>query len=282
MPKDSSKNSIKEIIKDSKTKIKAIKKDSKEQIKAVKKKTLEILSSKDTIYAKNLELLNQREKEALIPKRYSIGEEIFNSVSHGIGAGLSIAALVLLILQSVTHAPQADKVFYVTGFTIFGTTLIVLYLMSTLYHALTPYHVKKVFGVFDHSSIYLLISGTYTPFCLGVLRQNGGWWLFGIIWGLTVIGITCYAVFRSKMRLFSAISYIIMGWLICLFWKTLKANVPIISIQFLLIGGAFYTLGVIFYALKKIKWTHCIWHLFVLAGSIFHFFSVFLSVGGRT
>lgn len=273
-----SKNLIKEIKNNSKAEIKTIKKNAKEQIKAVKRRTLETLASKETVYAKKLEIQKQRDAEALIPKRYTIGEEIFNSVSHGIGAGLSIAAIVLLIVRAAVYAPQAEKGFYITGFALFGAMLIVLYLMSTLYHALTPYHVKKIFGVFDHSSIYLLISGTYTPFCLGVLRQHGGWLLFGIIWGLTVAGITSYAIFGSKMRLFSAISYVIMGWLICFYWKPLKANVPQATITFLLAGGIAYTVGVIFYALKKIKWTHCVWHLFVVAGSILHFFSVFYSL----
>ena len=269
----------KEIIKNSKTEIKNIKKNAKEQIKAVKRQTLETLASKEAAYAKKLEIQKQREAEAQIPKRYTIGEEIFNSVSHGIGAGLSIAAIVLLIVRAAVYAPQAEKAFYITGFALFGAMLIVLYLMSTLYHALTPYHVKKIFGVFDHSSIYLLISGTYTPFCLGVLRQHNGWWLFGIIWGLTIIGITLYAVFGSKMRLLSAITYVIMGWLICIYWKPLTANVPPQTVHFLLAGGIVYTIGVIFYALKKIKWTHCVWHLFVLGGSILHFFSVFYSLG---
>ena len=269
----------KEIIKNSKAEIKNIKKNAKEQIKAVKRQTLETLASKETAYAKKLEIQKQREAEAQIPKRYTIGEEIFNSVSHGIGAGLSIAALVLLIVRAAVFAPQNEKGFFITGFALFGAMLIVLYLMSTLYHALTPYHVKKIFGVFDHSSIYLLISGTYTPFCLGVLRQHNGWWLFGIIWGLTIAGISLYAIFGSKMRLLSAITYVIMGWLVCIYWKPLTANVPAQTVHFLLAGGIVYTVGVIFYALKKIKWTHCIWHLFVLAGSILHFFSVFLSLG---
>ena len=269
----------KEIIKNSKAEIKNIKKNAKEQIKAVKRQTLETLASKETAYAKKLEIQKQREAEAQIPKRYTIGEEIFNSVSHGIGAGLSIAALVLLIVRAAVFAPQSEKGFFITGFALFGAMLIVLYLMSTLYHALTPYHVKKIFGVFDHSSIYLLISGTYTPFCLGVLRQHNGWWLFGIIWGLTIAGISLYAIFGSKMRLLSAITYVIMGWLVCIYWKPLTANVPAQTVHFLLAGGIVYTVGVIFYALKKIKWTHCVWHLFVLAGSILHFFSVFLSLG---
>lgn len=271
-------NVIKDIKKDAKTQIKKIKKESKEQIKAIKQQTLETLASKDTVYARKLEIQKRHAEEALLPKRYSIGEEIFNSITHGVGAGLAIAALALLIVRAVRYAPQDQKGFYITGFTLFGVMLIILYLISTLYHALTSYHVKKVFGVFDHSSIYLLISGTYTPFCLGVLRQHGGWYLFGIIWSLTILGITFYAIFGSKMRLLSVITYVIMGWLICLYWKPLKANVPAATITFLLAGGIVYTLGVIAYALKKIKWAHCIWHLFVLGGSILHFFSVFYSL----
>lgn len=273
-----SQNLVKAIKSDCKDQIKSIRNDAKAQIKAVKRRTLEILASKEASYAKKLEIQKQRDAEALIPKRYTIGEEIFNSVSHGIGAGLSIAALVLLIVRAAVYAPQNEKAFFITGFALFGAMLIILYLMSTLYHALTPYHVKKIFGIFDHSSIYLLISGTYTPFCLGVLRQHGGWLLFGIIWGLTIVGIISYAIFGSKMRLLSAVTYVIMGWLICFYWKQLRATVPTETIFFLLAGGIVYTLGIIFYALKKIKWTHCVWHLFVLAGSILHFFSVFYSL----
>lgn len=273
------KNISVEIKAEERNEIAKIKKQAKEAIKKVKQQTLQTLASVDTIYAHKLEIQKQREREAAIPKRYSLGEEIFNSISHGVGAGLSIAGLALLIVRAVYFAPRTGIGFYITGFTVFGVTLIILYLMSTLYHALTLYHVKKVFGIFDHSSIYLLISGTYTPFCLGALRQQGGWWLFGLIWGFAIIGITLYAVFGSKMRLFSGITYVIMGWLIVFARKLLTASVPLITMQFLLAGGVAYTVGIIFYALKKLKWTHCIWHLFVLAGSILHFFSIYYSIG---
>jgi hemolysin III len=146
--------------------------------------------------------------------------------------------------------------------------------MSTLYHALTPYGVKKVFAVFDHSSIYLLIAGTYTAFCLSALRGKLGWTLFGVIWALAFAGITCYAIFGSRMRLLSLFTYIPMGWIIIFAAKPMYYALPHTSLLFLILGGCAYTVGTIFYALKKIKWTHCIWHVFVLAGSIFHFFSV--------
>lgn len=269
---------VKSIKLEAKEQIKQIKTEKKAQIAAVKTQTVQKLASESVKYQRKLEKQNQRRVEAQIPKRYSVGEEIFNSVSHGVGTGLSIAALVLLIVRAVFYAPARQKGFYVTGFAIFGSTLIVLYLMSTLYHALTPYHVKKIFGIFDHSSIYLLISGTYTPFCLGVLRVSGGWWLFGAVWFLTVLGIVFYAIFGSKMRAFSAGSYLVMGWLICFFWKPLQAGVNPLCVRFLIAGGIVYTIGIIFYALKKIKWTHCVWHLFVLGGSVLHFFSVYYSL----
>jgi hemolysin III len=216
----------------------------------------------------------KREREAALPKRYTAGEEICSSITHGIGTGLAIAALAILVTKAVRYAPADGKTFYVIGFAIFGATLVILYLMSTLYHALTPYSVKKIFAVFDHSSIYLLIAGTYTAICLSALRGTLGWALFGIIWALAAAGITLYAIFGSKMRMLSLFTYLPMGWLIVFAGKPAIAAVPWESMKLLLLGGAFYTVGSIFYALKKIKWTHCVWHVFVLAGSAAHFFSV--------
>jgi hemolysin III len=214
----------------------------------------------------------KREREAALPKRYTAGEEICSSITHGIGAGLSIVALAMLILRAA--AMQGDGgAFYIAGFAVFGASLFILYLMSTLYHALTPYGVKKVFAVFDHCSIYLLIAGTYTAFCLSALRGPLGWTLFGIIWTLAAAGITLYAVFGNRMRMLSLFTYLPMGWLIVFAGKPALAAIPRESMKLLLLGGVFYTVGSIFYALKKIKWTHCVWHVFVLAGSASHFFS---------
>lgn len=201
---------------------------------------------------------------------YTLGEEITNSVTHGIGTALAIAALVLLILKAKSR-PDISVVSYV----IFGVSLIVLYLFSTIYHAL-PLSTKKVFGIFDHNSIFILIAGTYTPFCLSVLKGALGWTLFGIIWGLAVLGITFYSIFGSRIKIISVIMYIIMGWLIILATGKLKARLPSVSFTLLLAGGAAYTVGCIFYALKKVKWMHSIWHLFVIAGSVLHFFSIYL------
>ena len=212
------------------------------------------------------------------PKRYSIGEEIFNSITHGIGVGLAIAGLVLLIVRAVRHAPQEFLGSYVTGVSLFGASMIILYLMSTLYHALTPYGAKKVFAIFDHCSIYILIAGTYTPFCLAFLRGALGWSIFGVIWGLAVLGIVFYSIFGSRMRLLSVITYILMGWMIIFAFKSVKQAISSTSLAFLLSGGVAYMVGVIFYAMKKIKWTHCIWHLFVLMGTVLHFFSVMFAI----
>lgn len=223
----------------------------------------------------------RRQREELnrtMPKRYTLGEEIFNSVSHGIGAGLSIAGIVLLIVRAVTHSPADQHGIFITSFTIYGASLLLLYIMSTLYHALTPYVAKNVFAVFDHCSIYILIAGTYTPIVLTDLPKALGWTFFGIIWGLAAFGCTMYAVFKSRMRTLSAITYLPMGCLILTALKPLSECMPAISIKYLIIGGALYVAGWPFYMMKKKKWMHCIFHLFVLAGSIFHFFSIYLSI----
>jgi hemolysin III len=215
-----------------------------------------------------------------IKTRYTLGEEIASAITHGIGTALSIAGLVLLIVKAA-YAPDSYKASYIVSFTIFGTSLIILYAASTLYHALKNPIAKKVFGIFDHSSIYLLIAGTYTAYCLTVLRGALGWTIFGIIWGLAATGITFYAIFGSKMRTLSAITYIPMGLIILLVACPVKTNLIAISGDntswyCLLIGGACYLVGTAFYAMKKIKWTHSVWHLFVIAGSTMHFFSFYL------
>lgn len=216
-------------------------------------------------------------------KRYTLGEEIANAITHGLGAALSIAGLVLLCIRAVLRSPAEYTAQYVIAFTVFGASLFILYISSTLYHALTNPGAKKVFGILDHSSIYLLIAGTYTAYCLTALRGQTGWTLFGIIWALAIAGITCYSIFGSKMRKLSAVTYIPMALIVLLAGNTVKERLFAVSGNnlswiFLLLGGACYILGTAFYALKKIKWTHFVWHLFVIAGSVMHFYSVFLSI----
>jgi hemolysin III len=201
---------------------------------------------------------------------YTIGEEIASSITHGIGAALSIAALVILV---VLAAKQGDA-WRIVSFSVYGTTLILLYLASTLYHAIQHRGAKKVFRILDHSSIFLLIAGTYTPFLLVSLRGRWGWSLFGVIWALAITGIVFKAIFIHRMKKLSVVIYILMGWLILIALKPMLANIPKAGLWWLAGGGLAYTGGVVFYAMKSVKFAHAVWHLFVLAGSICHFFAI--------
>lgn len=209
---------------------------------------------------------------------YTLGEEIANAITHGIGAGLAVAALVLLIVRAAVNAPAGYVGGYVVGYTIFGASLFLLYLISTLYHALPPSKGKRVFARLDHSAIFLLIAGTYTAFCLGPIFSGTGWWLFGTIWALAIIGITAYCVYEKRARSFTLTLYLVMGWFVVLVVRQLTLVVPHISIVMLVIGGISYTLGVIFFMMKKVRYMHSVWHLFVLGGSILHFFSLYWAI----
>ena len=219
---------------------------------------------------------NATTKKQTYPKLYTLGEEIANAITHGIGVFLSIAALVLLIVRAC--GAERGAAGYVVGYTIFGVSLIALYLMSTLYHSFTPSRVKKVFSVFDHSAIFILIAGTYTAFCLGPISGWDGWWLFGTIWALAIIGIVAYSVYGERARHFTFTLYLVMGWFAALVVKRLYLLLPTISWHMLWIGGVCYTAGCIFFLMKRVRWMHSIWHLFVLAGSITHFFSLYFAV----
>jgi len=205
-----------------------------------------------------------------LKKSQSPGEEIANSVTHGIGAGLSVAALVILV---VFGAKQGDA-WRVVSFSIFGSTLIALYLSSTLYHAFRNPKIKRWMKLLDHSSIYLLIAGTYTPIMLTVLRGGWGWTLFGIIWGLALAGIIFKLMFIGRLKKLSLAIYVAMGWLVVIAIKPMLAAVPAGMLMFMLIGGVSYTFGVIFYVWKALPYHHAVWHLFVLGGSITHFFGI--------
>lgn len=212
-------------------------------------------------------------------KFYTLGEEIANSISHGVGALLSIVALVVMVILASIYG----NVYQIVSVSIYGGTLVLLYTMSTLYHAITNEKAKKVFRVLDHASIYLLIAGTYTPFTLVILRQSGniGWIVLIAIWILAVLGIVFSSLNMAKVKVLNALIYVAMGWAIifCMpqLIDVLNANNSIGALYLLAAGGITYTLGVIFYAIK-IKYFHFIWHLFVLAGSILHFIAVLLYV----
>jgi hemolysin III len=207
-------------------------------------------------------------------ENYTIGEEIANAVTHGIGTLLAIAALVLLVIFSSIYG----NAWYVVSFSIYGSSLVILYTMSTIYHALPRGKAKDIFEIFDHSSIFLLIAGTYTPFELITLRGSVGWTLFGITWGMAIIGILFKVFFVKKFVVLSTLIYIIMGWMIVFAIKPLFEKLPIDGIVFLVIGGIFYTLGTVFYIRRKMKYHHAVWHLFVIGGSAMHFFAILFYV----
>jgi hemolysin III len=204
----------------------------------------------------------------------SLGEEIFNSVTHGIGTLLSIAALVVLIITAATKG----NAWHVVSFSIFGGTMILLYLASTLYHSFTKERMKNLFARFDHAAIFLLIAGTYTPYVLTTLRGALGWTIFGIIWTLAITGVVIRSIYLTRFRKLMVGIYLAMGWMFVFAIVPMINNLPSSSVVFLFLGGAFYSIGVIFYVWRNLKYGHGIWHLFVLAGSIMHFFSVFYSL----
>lgn len=198
-------------------------------------------------------------------------EEISNAVSHGIGIILAIAGLVILLVQ----ANMFGTTKHIVTFSIFGTTLILLYLASTLYHSCPEGRVKKILKICDHSAIFLLIAGSYTPLTLIVLQGKLGWTLFAVVWAIAIGGIVFKTLCIEKFKSFSTVLYILMGWLVIFAIKPLYLSLNRTSIIFLVLGGLFYTLGTVFYKWKSLKYSHAIWHLFVLAGSICHFFTMF-------
>lgn len=207
-------------------------------------------------------------------KRFSLGEEIFSSVTHGVGSMLSIAGTVVLIVLSAVYSDA----WAVVSSCIFGASLIILYTVSTLYHSITNKRAKKFFRIMDHNTIFFLIAGTYTPITLAILRGALGWTLFGIVWGAAIIGIVLNSIDLERFAKPSIVCYIAMGWVIIIAFKPLIAAVNTTSLVFLIVGGVFYTVGVIFYAIKKVKYFHSVWHIFTVAGSIFHYFSILLAI----
>ena len=196
--------------------------------------------------------------------------ERFNSISHLIGAVAALAGGTVLV---VVAAADGD-VWRIVSFSVYGTTLFLLYLVSTLYHGLDG-RAKQVFRRLDHQAIYLLIAGTYTPFALVTLRGPVGWWLFGAIWGIALLGIVLDALPLRGRRIIAVVIYILMGWLVLFALDPLLAAIPRAGFLWLLAGGLFYTSGVLFFALDHwYPWTHAVWHLFVLAGSVSHYFAV--------
>ena len=204
-------------------------------------------------------------------KRYTLGEEIFNSVSHGAGAALSVDGTVLLIVMSAAHGSGLALGCSI----VYGVSLIVLYTMSTLYHAITQPKVKEILRIFDHTSIFFLIAGSYTPFCLIALRGNErGLAVVIAVWACAVLGIVLNAIDLKKTEKLGTVLYVIMGWSIVVAFRDIVQAIPEPAFYLLLSGGISYTAGLIFYAMKNTKYMHGVWHLFVLAGSVLHYLCI--------
>ena len=204
-------------------------------------------------------------------------DELLNSITHGIGILLSIAGLVLLVVFASIR-PYGD-VWKVVSFSIYGTSLILMFTASTLYHSFRNKKVKEFLNLTDHASIFVLIAGTYTPFTLVSLRGPWGWSIFGVIWGLAIAGVIFKLFFYTeKLRKVSAVIYFLMGWIILIAIRPLLMEVPTPGLLWLLAGCLFYSMGIPFYLKREKRFYHVIWHLFVLAGAITHFFSIFLYV----
>ncbi len=209
-----------------------------------------------------------------IVRVYSVKEEIWHALVHGVGIALSIAGLVILVCLSCLYG----NVWSIVSSAIFGTTLVLMYTASTIYHSVRSDKKKKCFKKLDHIAIYYLIAGTYTPFLLVLMRGPLGWTLFGVVWALAVLG-TILKLYSSAngTKIWSIGLYLAMGWLILCATHQVWTAIPKIGLIYLILGGLFYTLGIIFYVWKSKAYTHVVWHLFVLLGSIMHFFAVLYS-----
>lgn len=205
---------------------------------------------------------------------YDPKEEKLNVLTHGFGVVLSVVALVLLILRSKNH----DESKYIISCIIYGVSMIVLYSASTLFHAAKEQQKRNKLQIFDHASIYVLIAGTYTPFTLLVLDGWVGWTIFGISWGLALIGVVLKLFFTGKYDKISTIAYVLMGWLIVFAIKPLMDNLSLEGLLWLFAGGIFYTVGALLYSREKIKYNHAIFHIFVLLGSFSHFMAIYYHV----
>lgn len=217
---------------------------------------------------------NEEQPEGWL-QEYSIGEEIAHAVTHGVGIPLSIAGLVLLVTFSALYGDA----WHVVSSAIYGSTLVLLYTASTLYHGIPHERVKPILQKLDHAAIFLLIAGTYTPFTLVTLNGSAwGWTLFGIVWTTAVVGIWIELGNNKKLQRWSLLLYLLMGWVVVIAFKPLVGNLASGGLALLVSGGLAYTLGAAFYAWERLHWNHAIWHLFVLAGSVLHFMAVFFYV----
>ena len=207
-------------------------------------------------------------------REYTVGEEVANSISHGIGAALAVAAIPICVVIAVSHGGGVA----LAAALIYTISMLLEYLASTLYHALVPLPAKKVFKVLDHSAIYLFIAGSYTPFCLITLANSNGLFLCIGVWALAIVGIAFEAFWVYRPRWISAVIYLLLGWCVVGFLPALVSSLAFPGLMLLLAGGICYSIGCVFYVLKKIPYMHTVFHLWVLAGSILQFLSIVLYV----
>jgi len=214
--------------------------------------------------------LNLDDPEILHERPQTLGEEIANSVSHGVGLVAALAALPFLVGQAVGRGNALE----IVGASVFGASVVLLYLTSTLFHALPRGRAKRVFQLLDHAAIYLLIAGTYTPFTLGILKGAWGWTLFGLVWGMAVAGTVMKMTAGVRHNTVSTVFYLAMGWLVLIAADTVWKLVPAWGIFWLVAGGVAYSLGAIFFLAERVRYFHFVWHLFVVAGTACHFVAV--------
>ena len=279
---------------------KSIKAKKNAAIKTIKKQAKEKIHEVKIQYAQNPERQKLKEEEreqkklrreqkaaALLSyyqhqnREYTLGEELFSSISHGIGAGLSVAALVLLIIRAVFHTPaDLNRSAVIAGYAIFGASIFITYLMSTLYHAIPAVLARKVFSVLNHDCIYILIAGTYTPFVLTKIPGTLGISLCAVIWGITGFFIVLYSIFGSKLRWFFVVTYMIAGWLIISVFSFVPVGtyLPDMCRALLVSGGVVYTVGGLFYLMRKTKWAHSVFHVLTLCATILHFFCIYFMI----
>lgn len=206
---------------------------------------------------------------------YSFAEEVANSITHGVAALLSIAALVVMIWYAVTHTGQTSAV---VSAAVFGSSMVILYTISTLYHAVPRGKAKEILQIFDHGAIYLMIAGSYTPFCLVSLNGVTGWVLCSVVWAIALFGMLFQPLLMKRADWLNCILYLLLGWAVVVVIKPLIAVLPTGGLWLLVAGGIVYSVGVVFYLWEKIPFNHAIWHVFVLAGTLLQFLSVILYV----
>ncbi len=225
------------------------------------------VSNKYELHLKGAEV--EPEKDIIFPY-YSAHEELLHTLTHGLGAALSLAGLAFL----VALAWEIGSWSHLVGFGVYGSSMVALYLASTLYHGITRPRWKKYFQTLDHAMIYVLIAGTYTPFILTHVNNSLGLTLLAVVWLIALVGFVFKIFFVGRYRIFSTLGYLLMGWLCIIAWQDILTNLPAVSIMWLIAGGVVYSAGVIFFALERMPFNHVIWHLFVLVGSVCHFMAV--------